>query len=224
MSEEDSKQDRELAVVQRDPANRIVNGYYICKIVNKRYYSKVAVLAKIDGEVERIVEFKLPSEQRGPVFIQPDTSLIQVGENLFVPSIATLIKNNLDALNYRITKIGEFSLQYDQYIKYIIETAPPNIALLEREHFFRNEIILYKMRIYSHLERIRLLFTLPNNLEINTSLFNVYLSILYKHSFETIIYNALPTIISQEVLPSFYTFSTPANLLTTMNLLTRQNQ
>ena len=224
MSEEDSKQDREVALVQRDPANRIVNGYYICKIVNKRYYSKVAVLAKIDGEVERIVEFKLPSEQRGPVFIQPDTSLIQVGENLFVPSIATLIKNNLDALNYRITKIGEFSLQYDQYIKYIIETAPPNIALLEREHFFRNEIILYKMRIYSHLERIRLLFTLPNNLEINTSLFNVYLSILYKHSFETIIYNALPTIISQEVLPSFYTFSTPANLLTTMTLLTRQNE
>jgi len=224
MSEEDSKQDREVALVQRDPANRIVNGYYICKIVNKRYYSKVAVLAKINGEVERIVEFKLPSEQRGPVFIQPDTSLIQVSENLFVPSIATLIKNNLDALNYRITKIGEFSLQYDQYIKYMIETAPPNIALLEREHFFRNEIILYKMRIYSHLERIRLLFTLPNNLEINTSLFNVYLSILYKHSFETIIYNALPTIISQEVLPSFYTVSTSANLLATITLLTRQNE
>jgi len=224
MTEEDSKQDREVAVVERDPANRIVNGYYICKIVNKRYYSKVAVLAKINGEVERIVEFKLPSEQRGPIFIQPDTTLIQVGESLFVPSIATLIKNNLDALNYRITKIGEFSLQYDQYIKYIIETAPPNITLLEREHFFRNEIVLYKMRIYSHLERIRLLFTLPNDLQINTSLFNVYLSILYKHSFETIIYNVLPTIISQEVLPSFYTFSTPANLLTTMTLLARQNQ
>ena len=224
MTEEDSKQDREVAVVERDPANRIVNGYYICKIVNKRYYSKVAVLAKINGEVERIVEFKLPSEQRGPIFIQPDTTLIQVGESLFVPSIATLIKNNLDALNYRITKIGEFSLQYDQYIKYIIETAPPNITLLEREHFFRNEIVLYKMRIYSHLERIRLLFTLPNDLQINTSLFNVYLSILYKHSFETIIYNVLPTIISQEVLPSFYTFSTPANLLTTMTLLERQNQ
>jgi len=224
MTEEDSKQDREVAVVERDPANRIVNGYYICKIVNKRYYSKVAVLAKINGEVERIVEFKLPSEQRGPIFIQPDTTLIQVGESLFVPSIATLIKNNLDALNYRITKIGEFSLQYDQYIKYIIETAPPNIILLEREHFFRNEIVLYKMRIYSHLERIRLLFTLPNDLQINTSLFNVYLSILYKHSFETIIYNVLPTIISQEVLPSFYIFSTPANLLTTMTLLARQNQ
>jgi hypothetical protein len=159
ITHEDARRDSELSHEVRGDSFGTV---YISQIVGLEfatygprgrtieYHSKIVLMVKADGNVERIMEFKMPSvNQKESV-----TNFLQFDDSLFVSSVPKLLNENLNVMRQKIEKMRRAMGEYDFNIHEMLETDDPSYGLKKEEHL-RHAILNYKVRILRHIFRIQ---------------------------------------------------------------------
>lgn len=112
------------------------------------YHSKIVLMVKADGNVERIMEFKMPS------ITEAATNFLQFDNSLFVSSVPKLLNENLNVMRQKIEKMRRAMGEYDFNINEMLETEDPSYGL-KKEGYLRHTILNYKVRILTHIFRIQ---------------------------------------------------------------------
>ena len=163
ITEADVSQDSELRHRSGDPT--IIGGkLYVAKLVGIdfttytpgqaptiTYTSKIIIMVKYRGYTERILEMKLPTKTSETV-----PSYTAINAILFVSSNPTLLDENLYVLEQKLIKMRRACRDYNENIRQLIDQSPgnPSDYALRMEKQLRDAILLYKVRISTHIFRI----------------------------------------------------------------------
>jgi hypothetical protein len=163
ITDADVSQDSELRHRSGDPA--IIGGkLYVAKLVGIdfitytpgqaptiTYTSKIIIMVKYRGYTERILEMKLPTRTNEAV-----PSYTAISPILFVSSNPTLLDENLYVLEQKLIKMRRACRDYNENIRQLIDQSPSNPSdyALRIEKQLRDAILLYKVRISTHIFRI----------------------------------------------------------------------
>jgi hypothetical protein len=198
ITEEEAKQDIE---VKKQERGQLKGKLYISLIIGLDYskfieiegkqkkvyvkHSKIVVVAKYHDYIERILEFKFPTEYNKIL----DPRSIQLGPN--ISSKSYLLAENLLVLKEKLRKLKEEEYNYNDIMKSLLQDQIDSVFeyLIRREKELRDAILLYKVRIQSHFYRIKsLLF--PADVSFQ-HFYLAYLNILFVNSDNEIVINEL---------------------------------
>ena len=198
ITEEEAKQDIE---VKKQERGQLKGKLYISLIIGLDYskfieiegrqkkvyekHSKIVVVAKFNDYIERILEFKFPTEHNKIL----DPRSFELGRN--ISSKSYLAAENLFVLKEKLRKLKDEEYNYNDIIKSLLQDQNESVLeyLIRREKELREAILLYKVRIQSHFYRIKsLLF--PADLSFH-HFYLAYLNILFVNSDKEIVINEL---------------------------------